>query len=421
MAQAFFPLDEELALLPGAFAPSLVADTVRLGTWAPFARLPELLRLFFGTHVSEPTVRRLTEAAGAAHVAVQTAAVAQLEHSGEAPPAGPPLLQASVDGAMVPLRGKAEWTEVKTLALGRVASTATGPSAVDLTYFSRRAHHETFTRLATIETHRRGLETAGTVCGVADGADWCQQFFDTQRPDTVRILDFPHAAGYLAQIAQAAFGTGTVETATWLETQRHALRHTTPAPVLATIRALQAQVALRPDGAERAETIGTCLAYLEKRVEQLRYATFVTAGYPIGSGIVESANKLVVETRLKGAGMHWAPVHVDPMVALRTIACADRWDEAWPAICAQLRQQHRERAHARAIRRHAQCPAPSPCASAVVVPAPAPAPAPALPTNQPPPARERLSYGPGRPAPTHPWKRRFLVPSRSASSPIAKL
>lgn len=29
-------------------------------------------------------------------------------------------------------------------------------------------------------------------------------------------------------------------------------------------------------------------------------------GYPVGSGCVESANKLVGETRLKGAGMHWA-------------------------------------------------------------------------------------------------------------------
>jgi hypothetical protein len=288
---------------------------------------------------------------------------------------------------------------------------------VDLTYFSRRVHHETFTRLATIETHRRGLETAGTVCGVADGADWCQQFFDTQRPDTVRILDFPHAAGYLAQIAQAAFGTGTVETATWLETQRHALRHTTPAPVLATIRALQAQVATRPDGAAPAETIGTCLAYLEKRVDQLRYATFVAQGYPIGSGIVESANKLVVEARLKGAGMHWAPGHVDPMVALRTIACADHWDEAWPAICDQLRQQHRAQAQARATRRRARRPAPSPCAVAVVVPDPVPA----VPTHPAPPARERLSYGPGRPAPNHPWKRPFLVPSRSAANATAKL
>ena len=38
--------------------------------------------------------------------------------------------------------------------------------------------------------------------------------------------------------------------------------------------------------------------YLEKRLEQVRYTDFLALGYPIGSGAVESANKLVVEVRL---------------------------------------------------------------------------------------------------------------------------
>ena len=45
------------------------------------------------------------------------------------------------------------------------------------------------------------------------------------------------------------------------------------------------------------------LTYLDKRVALMQYPTFTTAGWPIGSGSVESANKLVVEARLKGAGM----------------------------------------------------------------------------------------------------------------------
>ena len=71
----------------------------------------------------------------------------------------------------------------------------------------------------------------------------------------------------------------------------------------------------------------------------MQYPQFQDAGWPIGDGAVESANKLVVEARLKGSGMHWAPDHVNPMVALRNIACNDRWDEAWPQIVGILRQQ----------------------------------------------------------------------------------
>lgn len=447
LLRLFSPLDEELALLPGAFAPRLVADAVRLGTWIPFDRIPDLLRGFVGTLVSAPTVRRLTEGAGAAYVAVQTSEVARLEQTLAPPPAGPAVLQASVDGAMVPLRGKGEWTEVKTLAIGRVdagAATVTGaapgePLTVDLSSCSRRAAHATFTRLATVETHRRGVETAGTVCGVVDGADWCQQFFDVQRPDAVRILDFSPAAGYLAQIAQAAFGAGTAETATWLEAQRHALKHEPPEGVLATIRAVHARVVARPDGAAAAETIAKGLASLEKRQDHLRYATFAAQGYPIGRGMVESANKLVVEARLKGAGRHWAPEHVDPMVALRTIVCADRWDEAWPLICGQLRQDHRataaqRRAQRRATRQDQQtAPEATPEATSEAPSSPPPCAAPA-PRAQPP--HDRTSEGgvscpPGaapprsrRRAPDHPWRRRFIVPSthaRAAAQSGAKL
>jgi hypothetical protein len=53
----------------------------------------------------------------------------------------------------------------------------------------------------------------------------------------------------------------------------------------------------------------------------MQYPTFQTQGWPIGSGSVESVNKLVVEARLKGAGMHWSRPQVNPMLALRNIVC----------------------------------------------------------------------------------------------------
>ncbi len=389
-----------MQLWPGDCAPSLAEGATRLGTWVPFERLPEMLHRFTGTRLSASTIQRVTEMAGAAAEALQTAAVERLERDLPAPPAGPAVQQASVDGAMVPLRGKGEWAEVKTLAIGTVQTpvlTKEGELEVhvtDLSYCSRLTDHATFTRLATVETHRRGMETAGMVCGVVDGADWCQQCFDTQRPDAVRILDFSHAAGYLAQIAQTAFGPGTVGAAGWLETQRHALKHGTPAAVLDTLRTLQAAVAARSDGAVAAEAIAKCLAYFEKRQAQLCYATFQQQGYPIGSGIVERANKLVVEARLKGAGMHWERAHVNPMRALRTIACADRWDEAWPQIVHQVRAPHRtvtaqRRDGRRARSRMSAPPVPTVEPTTIV---------------EPPPCLPRAAE-PRRPPANHPWRR----------------
>ncbi len=81
------------------------------------------------------------------------------------------------------------------------------------------------------------------------------------------------------------------------------------------------------------------LAYLEKRLAQMQYPRFQAAGWPIGSGLVESANKLVVEARLKGAGMHWSRASVNPLLALRNAVCNDRWTEAWQQSVAHIRRE----------------------------------------------------------------------------------
>lgn len=53
--------------------------------------------------------------------------------------------------------------------------------------------------------------------------------------------------------------------------------------------------------------------------------------------VTDGADKVLVQTRLKGAGMHWAPAHVNPMLALRTAICNKRWDEAWRDILQEQR------------------------------------------------------------------------------------
>ncbi|MBI4497146.1 MAG: hypothetical protein HY689_04505 [Chloroflexi bacterium] len=298
MALGFFPLDDELALLPGSLTPSLAESLVRLGAEVPsFERAALLLEHFTKVRLGEATVRRRTEQAGAAYVAVQTAEVERLEREQPGEPSGPALLQVSVAGAMVPLTG-GQWAEVKTLAVGQVEGRqdATGAVAVqtcELSYFSRLADHETFRRLAWSELHRRGIQRAGRVAGVVDGSDWCQGFLDYHRPDAVRILDFPHAMEHLAGAGQVVWGTGTVRLVDWLEQQAHQWKWADAADVLAELVLLPVAAARAPEQAALVQE--ATLDYLAKRWEQVQYADFVAQGLPIGSGIVESANKLVVE------------------------------------------------------------------------------------------------------------------------------
>src|SRR5215211_2533447 len=325
--RAFFPLDDELALLPGQLTPLLQDHLAHLSSWMPFAKAATLLERFTHVSVSKATAQRHTEALGIAYEAVQLAEVERIEQDWPEVAAGPQKMILGVDGAFVPLL-HGEWAEVKTLVVGEVAAPAElkGEQVVpthSLSYFSRLSEAETFQRLTLGELYRRRLETAGQVASLSDGAEWIQGFVDYHCPEAVRILDFPHAAERICQIGEVVLGVGHASLAAWQKRQLQHLKHTGPSDLVADLTSFAAQHLTDKLVAEN-------LADLEKRVMQLQYPTFQAQGWPIVSGCVESANKLVVEARLKGAGMHWERGVVNSMLTLRNVVCNDRWKEAWP-------------------------------------------------------------------------------------------
>jgi hypothetical protein len=130
---------------------------------------------------------------------VQTASVDAIEEELPPAPVGPrgPLL--SVEGAMGPLLPHA-WAEVKALAMGAVGQPAREGAegvvhAEELSSCARLTEAETCGRLALVETHWRGTETARTVWAEREGAAWIQGVVDLHRPDAVHILDVPEALG----------------------------------------------------------------------------------------------------------------------------------------------------------------------------------------------------------------------------------
>lgn len=339
--KGFFPLDEELELLPGKLTPREHECLVRLAGWIPsFEKAVELLGDVLGIEVSKIVAQNYTEDAGAAYEQMQKEEVEELERDMPEPTRGAEKMQLSADGAMIPLL-HGVWAEVRTLVIGEVqpAVQEKGEWVVhtrNLSYFSRKVSAQEFQRLALVEMHRRGVERAKQVAAVMDGADWEQGFVDFHCPQALRILDFPHAAEHINQIGEYLHGEHTSESQAWLQKRLRRLKQEGPDPLLLEFEKLQRKY-------PKTEILASNVAYLKKRKAQIQYPLFQAQGWPIGSGMVESGNKLVVQARLKGAGMHWAQEHVNPMLALRNILCSGRWREDWPKIEARLRQQTRQR------------------------------------------------------------------------------
>jgi len=419
------------------FTPKVEEGMARLGTWMPFRAAQRELAFFLGVEVAEASVRQITEQAGAAQVQVQAQEVEALLEERPESPSGPQLQLMSLDGALIQMVN-GQWKEVKTLAMGVIGKTKTKSEEEEqvqttaLSYFSRMSEAEAFQQEALGEVYRRGAEKAETVCAVSDGADWIQKWVDYHRKDAVRILDFAHAMEYVSKGGQAAYAhlslpkEDLAESAQaqakrqqerfeqWLKQQAHELKTGEADRVLVELEGLRTLMH-EAGHLEALEALDKSLHYLRERGEMIRYAHFRAQGYPIGSGSVESAHILVVQSRMKQAGMRWEPSHVNSMLAMRNLACNERWREGWVSIRQEWHQQEVKGRVQRAARPCASGASACPPAPTVLPPPEPPAsvepsPPPLFSTKQPSdhtapaPAEPR----PLRPAPTHPWRRPFI-------------
>jgi hypothetical protein len=373
----------------------------------PFDKAASMVERLLGVQTNEETVRRLSEQAGRWMEEAQTAELEDREQDGK------DHLQRcafSVDGAMVPLVKK-QWAETRTLAIGEPTErrTAEGKREIHvdrLSYFSRLADASTFTDLAGVEFQRRGVDIAKQVCAVTDGADWCQTFTDMHRPDAVRILDFPHAGEHVNALLEALKKAGLCFPPQMLSRSLHVLKHRGPRSLLRMADRLSASLA-QQDG------IREPLGYLRKREALMQYQTFRRRGWPIGSGMVESANKNVVEMRLKGPGMHWERKNVNPMLALRNAVCNERWLEMWQKAYRQYDLQDASRRTTRAEQRAEARRTKNQASHVSSPPQPEPQDKPSQPVSQerpisvprPPSTPAATLPGSSRPSAYHPWKR----------------
>ena len=134
----------------------------------------------------------------------------------------------------------------------------------------------------------------------ADGAKDNWTFLKSLNPE-VEVLDFWHAAEYLKRVADAAFGFHEKASMKWFEDKRHILRHD-PKGVSKVINALRYLLRKEQGSTE----IQTALGYFRNNRRRMNYYHVAKDGYPIGSGEVEAANKVLAIQRLKRSDQRWS-------------------------------------------------------------------------------------------------------------------
>ncbi len=143
-------------------------------------------------------------------------------------------------------------------------------------------------------------------------------------PEAVAILDLFHVIEKLWLAAQCFHREASLEAEAWV---RHHLAMLLDDKV-DSVRGLLMR-AINRGSLNKTKTghLQSVHSYFTKNRDRMRYGSYLSAGYPIGSGVIEGACKHVIGDRMCGTGMTWELEGAQPMLDLRVTKLNGQWKE----------------------------------------------------------------------------------------------
>ena len=84
------------------------------------------------------------------------------------------------------------------------------------------------------------------------------------------------------------------------------------------------------------KTVCNLPGYLENNKDKIEYSKYEKNGWFVGSGAIESSNKIVTQLRLKQAGMRWSVDGANYMIVLRCFYESNHWDKIEKIVIKEL-------------------------------------------------------------------------------------
>jgi hypothetical protein len=339
--QGQFPWERMLRLTHQRLTPAAEEVISLLGVQNSFAEVAErTLRKACGLRVSESTVERTTEAAGERLIEQQQQRVTfgpDEPWEWECDARGRTCACVSLDATGVRQQG-----ENGAAADGRMAYVGMiyNPRGAARTRERRQAYRPHQVRYLAgfypldalgLELRRQaaqvGWDQAEVQLALSDGGSGLEEFFRKNFPRATIILDFWHGKEHLVELAKAVFGDESAEGKEWLDARCHQLKHEGGAAVRAALESLD--LSGRSEAVREAHRRET--NYFRNHEHKMNYPYYLSQGWPIGSGPVESACKTVVNNRLNGSGMRWGSAGSNALCHLRALCLSERnqWESYW--------------------------------------------------------------------------------------------
>jgi hypothetical protein len=172
-----------------------------------------------------------------------------------------------------------------------------------------------------------GWDAAEQQLAISDAGNGLEDCQRKAFPLATSMLDFFHASEHVAALAGACHPDDAAATAALTTQWCHQLKHAGGAALLAHWEQLDAQ---RWRG-WRSEVYREQTQYFRNHQHRMDYPRYLANGWQIGSGPVESGCKRLVTQRLKGAGMRWKERGTNTLCHLRALLLChpDQWTNYW--------------------------------------------------------------------------------------------
>ena len=151
---------------------------------------------------------------------------------------------------------------------------------------------------------------------ISDGASWIAHIAEEMYPDAQHILDFFHLSENVHDFAKIRFGMDESKYRPWAKEVCDLLEDGKWESVLSM---------LNPD--ETYPNSVNLYHYIESNKNHIDYPKYKRKGFFIGSGAIESGNKVVLQKRLKLAGMRWNPKTAQYIVTLVSKEASGKWNQ----------------------------------------------------------------------------------------------
>ena len=339
--EGYLPWEQTLGLSNQRLTPAASEVVSMLGVLTSFAEVSErTLRKACGLRLSESTVERTTEAAGErlAKLLEKRIKFGPSEHwEWERDAQGHSCAYVSLDATGVRQQGANG-----SAAEGRMAYVAMiyNPRGASRTLERRKAStpHQVRYLAGFYELDALGLELRGQAgqvgwdeaeqqLALSDGGNGLEDFFRKNFPRATVILDFWHAKEHLVELGKTLFGDESAEGKQWLDERCHQLKAEGGATVRTTLETLD----LSARSEQVREVCRRETNYFRNHEHKMHYPYYVSQGWEIGSGPVESACKTVINNRLAGSGMRWGSAGSNAVCHLRALFLSQRnqWETFW--------------------------------------------------------------------------------------------